>query len=724
MTPLEAALIYASRGWLVFPIKSDEKVPTTKRGYLDATTDVEIIKKWWTLRRGWDKRNVGIVTSRRSGIWVLDADIDMETGETIGEDSLAALLVKHGPLPPHPIARTPNGGKHHVFAYPIDGDLPRRIKFAPGLDALGSHMEGEEEKAGYFVAYPSRRIEGDYVWEVRPGSLETIPLAPSWLIEMIRTDAVRQVATIPIAPTPSADTKPYGRAALTEICREIATCAPGSQDDTLLRRSRRIGRMVAGGSINEGEAFTSLVAAGMQMTPGREPWSQKDVEKKVRRGMEHGFRDPHQPKPSVRPPTISLIHTSPQKIEPEKIQPKPWEYGLPWICKPDGTKKPKEAHNCQLMIEHHPDVAGLLDYNEFSDQLMLVRGLPGDKRINYPRFLTDDDITEWTAWINQQGLSPSYDMVQRHMHAWAKRNGRDPLKEYLNSLKWDGKPRIDMWLSYYCDAEANDYTRAIGRKFLIGAAARGLIPGSKVDSMLIWEGIQGIGKSTGARALFGDQFFSDQIADVRNKEGAISLQGIWCIEVAEMDKFGRVEANAVKSFLTHNEDRYRPHYGRHMVARPRRCVFLGTINPDGTGYLRDPTGNRRFWPVEVKSIDVESLKLDRDQLWAEAVTALRSGEKHWLDSDQEKLAAVEQEARQEDELREPEVIEWVENQRPEDGVFAFTIVDCLKGVGITGAHQNSREANSARRIVKKMGCYARSNWANRKGRFWVHRRAK
>lgn len=695
-------------GWRVFPLKPRAKLPATKNGFKDASTKEEDAIRWWKNER----RNIGIVAGSDSGIWVLDCDIDKQTGETIGEAWLARMEEKYGALPLHPIQRTPSGGSHHVFAWPEDGlPLPRRIGAAPCVDVLG--------EGGYFIGYPSVLEKGVYRWEQLPSKVKPPP-APEWLLDIAR----RKEETIPVEIKRSDGTNAYGRAALSRICEEIASTPPGRQEVTLVERATRIGSIAAHGDIEQSEAFSALVDAGMRMANAGKPWTRREIETKVKRAMEFGSRDPYVPRPREKPTMgkLQLVVNNQEKPEPIPIE--KWEMGLPWLVKSDGfTKRPKEAINCQLMIEHHPVLAGVLDYDEFADQIWITRGLPGDNR-SYPRLMSDDTVTEWTAWLNTQGISPGYEMVQRHMHSWAKKNARDPLKDYLNELKWDGKPRIDTWLTYYASAQDTAYTRVVGRKFMLGAAVRALMPGSKVDYMLVLEGIQGIGKSTLGRVLFGDKYFTDQIADVRNKEGSISLQGMWCIEVAEMDKFSRVEANAVKSFLTHTEDRYRPHYGRHVVSRPRRCVFLGTINPDGTGYLRDQTGNRRFLPVTVESIDLDAIAEDRDQLWAEAAFAIKSGEKWWLAAEEELLATSEQEERVDEDVWEQEIRRWIEDQNPTAPTIWLSVNDCLRAIGVQNAHQNSREANRVRQIFKKMKCIRRNNPTGMVGRFWEYRRTK
>jgi predicted P-loop ATPase len=306
--------------------------------------------------------------------------------------------------------------------------------------------------------------------------------------------------------------------------------------------------------------------------------------------------------------------------------------------------------------------------------------------------------------------------MMRHV---AFANPRNPIFEWATSLKWDGKTRIDTWLTYYAGVEDTPYSRLVGRRFLISAMARLLDPGCKVDSMLILEGPQGKGKSAMVRALAGDEWFSDQVGEVTNKDSSQLIQGIWIMEIPEMDKFNRAEANAVKDFLTRTFDRYRPPYGRNVVRRERRCVFFGTINPDGVGYLKDTTGNRRYWPVEVTTIDLAGLAADREQLWAEARGAFLQGERWWIEDDEEAaVVSGEQDARRDDDIWEPKVMTWL--KEPERALHPFfTSADVLwQALSVSHKDQGQKEKIRVAKILHMMKCVAKNNQNGISGRSW------
>jgi predicted P-loop ATPase len=329
------------------------------------------------------------------------------------------------------------------------------------------------------------------------------------------------------------------------------------------------------------------------------------------------------------------------------------------ICKEDGNPKPTSLHNAILVLENHSDCVGMLSYNVFADEILLMKRPPWERGKGKwtPRSVRDDDATACAAWLEtvKEGgpLKIAPPQVFKCFMTAAKLNEIDPPRTWLEELKWDGIERIDSWLTYYCGAKDTPYTRAVGRKWLIGAVKRVMQPGSKVDTMLILEGKQGLGKSQLLKLIGtwgGVSYFTDQVDDISHKDALMQIQGVVIIEFAELDTLNRAETDNIKKFLTRTDDRYRPPYGMSLVDRPRRCVFAGSVNPGGNGYLKDPTGARRFWPVAVGNIDLDGIKAAVPQLWAEAVQAWRNGEVHWIDDPElMEITAQEQSARFEDD---------------------------------------------------------------------------
>lgn len=397
-----------------------------------------------------------------------------------------------------------------------------------------------------------------------------------------------------------------------------------------------------------------------------------------------------------------------------------WKLGLNFRLTEKGTWNQSSLHNAMLFLENHPHLVGMFVYDEFDDQIYVTRALNGMDKSPYPRALQDHDETALAAWLNENGLAPSITMTGAAIRRVAFKLARNPPMEWARTLKWDRKPRIDTWLSYYAGAKDDAYARIVGRRFLISAMARLINPGCQADTMLILEGAQGIRKSSLASVLASAPWFSDQVGDITSKDASQLIQGIWIMEIAEMDKFTRAEANTVKAFITRRFDRYRPPYGRNPVTRQRRCVFIGTINPDGTGYLKDTTGNRRYWPIKVTSIDIEGLRADRDQLWAEAREAYLTGEKYWIEADEEqaKRIAEEQEARREDDAWEAPIRKWLDEPEQRAAPF-FASSDVLwKVLSVPLKDQDQRAKNRVAKILSICGFEGVNNKNGISGRSW------
>ncbi|MGF2734831.1 VapE domain-containing protein [Marinobacter sp. DUT-1] len=300
-------------------------------------------------------------------------------------------------------------------------------------------------------------------------------------------------------------------------------------------------------------------------------------------------------------------------------------------------------------------------YDEFQQRIMLVSAPQWPSEQEYPRAWTDRDTIECLAFLQQHGYKPTREAVFDAVTLYAGRNSQHPVRTYLNGLKWDGLPRLDSWLSDYLGAAPSEYHAVIGAKFLIAAVARIMQPGCKVDTVLVFEGAQGIGKSTTASILAGD-WFTDELPDVGSKDAALQLHGAWIVEIAELDAINRSELSTVKKFISRHTDRYRPPYGRITQDVPRQCVFIGTSNE--SQYLKDSTGNRRFWPVKCNRVDVAAIRRDRDQLWAEALQRFRQGENWWLTADQERvLAEPAQQQRKESDPWLHTISRWITDRQ-------------------------------------------------------------
>lgn len=224
-------------------------------------------------------------------------------------------------------------------------------------------------------------------------------------------------------------------------------------------------------------------------------------------------------------------------------------------------------------------------------------------------------------------------VIRRELIALAHERAYHPVIDYLDGLVWDGTPRIDGWLADYCEAEDTAVNREFGAKFMIAGVRRIKKPGVKFDTMLVLEGEQGVGKSRlAAKLAIREEWFCGSLdlnSDAKTK--AELLARAWIVECQELDGARKATLDAIKKFISTPVDVYRRAYAHNSGHYPRHCVIIGTTNEDA--YLRDPTGNRRFWPVCVGAIDVERFGADVDQLWAEAVVRERAGESITLSRD-------------------------------------------------------------------------------------------
>lgn len=280
-------------------------------------------------------------------------------------------------------------------------------------------------------------------------------------------------------------------------------------------------------------------------------------------------------------------------------------------------------------------------YDRFGDRIMLD-GLKG-----FGPTLDDAAVNRlWLTFGRRFRFRPALELTRIVVSDVAHLNGFHPVHDYLDALQWDGKARIDRWLSSYAGAEDNAYTRAVGALQLIAAVRRIRQPGCKFDEMLVLEQpLQGTDKSTALSVLaVNDEWFTDDLPlNADSRKTIESLRGRWIVEVAELSGMRKAEIEHVKSLLSRRIDRARPAYGRLAIEVPRQNIMFGTTNRGQ--YLRDTTGNRRFWPVAIEQFDLAALRRDRDQLWAEAAAREAKGESIRLRHELWPVAAQQQQQR-------------------------------------------------------------------------------
>lgn len=348
---------------------------------------------------------------------------------------------------------------------------------------------------------------------------------------------------------------------------------------------------------------------------------------------------------------------------------------LSWIRKLDlspTTGKPaKTVQNVAVALENDPALKGRIFRDTFTDRLTGIAPLPWPPRNrgNQVFSWTDADDAGLRSYIERVLNFRTEAVIRDAFVLCAENNAVNPVEKYLSGLEWDGVPRLDRLYVDYLGAEDCPFIRTIARKAMVAAVARAMTERVKFDYMTVVCGPQGIGKSTLFRRL-GKEWFSDSLKTFEGKEAEELIQGKWIVEIAELQAFNRVDVNRIKQFLSKMDDQYREAYGRNVKNQVRRSLFFGTTNDHE--YLHDPTGNRRFWPVDArpdfatKKVFSDLTDPEIDQLWAEAVMRWRMGEPIYLTADME---AEAERRRQEHMIRDPleGIIEsFVNKPVPED----------------------------------------------------------
>ncbi|MGM9938073.1 MAG: VapE domain-containing protein [Candidatus Ornithomonoglobus sp.] len=341
-----------------------------------------------------------------------------------------------------------------------------------------------------------------------------------------------------------------------------------------------------------------------------------------------------------------------------------------WKSKLEFDKKGnvKETLDNLVLILRHDDGLRSIAFNLHRDGIDARSGLPWEQ---IKDGWNDSDNAALKVYLSKKYGVYSPAKTKDAILAVAAERAYHPIKEYLEALpKWDGVKRVERLLIDYFGAENTVYTKAVIRKTLVAAIARIYTPGIKFDSVLILNGPQGIGKSTFFAKLAG-KWFSDSLTltDMKDKSGPEKLQGYWILELGELAGMRKTDVETVKSFLSRVDDKFRASYGVNVENHPRQCVIVGSTNNE-SGFLRDITGNRRFWPVRVSTNSAKSSwQLTDDevrQIWAETMAIYRNGEKLYLEGEEEAAAVEEQTAAMETDEREGLVRSYLNMRLPEN----------------------------------------------------------
>ena len=589
------------------------KHPRTKNGVIDASSDPSQIEKWW---RTWPYANIGVAAG--DGLLILDVDGDD------GEHSLLELEDKYGALEGHYQVVTPNG-RHYYFKtdYNFDNSVKR---LGDGLD-IRSHN-------GFVVSIGSTHVTGGkYDLEYSSPEDETPLPAPQWLIDELNDvqSANRGADVIDINKAKANKKRELydgfrNRGMYEELC---ALRKRGHGDTELL-------------------AFAFAFDQQEAKTKGHESLSDAEIRRLVNNAM---------------------------KKEPDENF-KSGGYGT-WTTNlkvdSDGRTK-RTPGNAVLYLANHKDWQGVLGFNEMRQRVVWLKDPPEDYQI--PKASVGDQLADWHIthvihWFERcASLAFTPEILIKCIETAAQANAFHPVREYLTQLEWDGVSRVDKWLTTYLGADNSAYNCMIGRCWLISAVARVMKPGCQADHVLVLEGPQGRGKSTGMATLFGSgkDWYMESLPELTQgggKDAMASLAGPWCIEIAELDAIRGKASTKTKDFISRRVDEYRPSYGRCHIRLPRQCVFVGTTNQKS--WLTDPTGGRRFWPCKVGTINRQAILDDRDQIWAEVFQLYTQGEQWWPDEKYSAMLEEQQEARYSQDVWEEVIAQYILREKyPEE----------------------------------------------------------
>lgn len=595
---LTAALNYAARGWRVLPLHtmrmgrcscnragcpSPAKHPRTLTGSTGASSDLAQVRKWWGM---WPDANVGVATG--GDLVVVDLDVSRN-----GVENWEALADENGGPLDTLTVRTGGGGKHLYLR------APHKVQNSVDKLAMGVDVRGE---GGYVVAPPSVHASSKaYEW------LDADPLedashrtadAPTWLLAKL---ANMRVIVSPSSATPDAITK-------------------GGRNSEMFKAARRLRA--------QGLAYEELVAAVLEMNERRcsPPLDPAEVKQIARSASGYAAGTP----PEVIAAHIVARAEAPPPEDPgDLLAPPPEDTDEGWARslrrKKSGALEATFGNAC-LILRNGDGYAGTLAYDEMALRPMwsgrpLTDGLMGVLRERLER---------------EHGLVLGLDTLTHSVLTVASERSAHPVRAYLESLTWDGTERLTSLARRALHVE-DTLSAQLVRKWMLAAVRRAFEPGVKVDTVLVLIGEQGARKSTFFRELATPAWFGDSPIDPTNKDAVLQMRAAWIYELAEIDGLtSRRHAADIKAFATSAIDTIRVPYGRGVEPIPRSSVMCGTTNKDA--FLTDDTGARRYWLVRVpdlRQVEHTLIVEERDQLWAEAVAAVREGEDHWLDPAQE-----------------------------------------------------------------------------------------
>lgn len=611
-----------------------------------------------------DYPNFGVVIPEH----ILVVDVDPRNFKH-GVDSLDALstTINQNLLEKANYKVITGSGGYHLYFSISPTTIAQKPRFALKLKAYpGIEFK---TKGGQVVIPGSIHPETDKIYEETIDSLgiANINEAPQGLLNLLtRTNAQQQTTLSQEQSKRSGQTTVQD----TERCRSALAKLPasvqGENGDNQLYQAACLGKDF---NLSPAALFPLLQEYNQRSIP---PWSNEELKQKINRAYNYAKN------PAGSKAIDDDFDALPDE-EGNKKSPPNGETQAKWIGKLDRTKAGEVKNtygNAILLLENMDIFAKSLAVNVFNDKIVYRRTLIWHPEYalgvkSFPingRNVDDDELLYIKRYfVEHNQIDFSKNTLVEAVRSVALFNQFHPVREMLKELKWDGQKRIDSWLSTYLGAENTPYTQAVGKKFLLAAVTRIFEPGTKFDTMMVLEGKdQGKGKST-TLDILSRGWFIDNISDFHSKDTLLACHnGVWIAECAELDFMSKVEITAQKSFASRRIDSFRAPYDRFVKDYPRQFVMVGTTNQ--FQYLRDETGNRRYLPIRTHEIDLNGIRKDVEQLWAETYALyLEKSYSIFMDNDELRVLA---EAQQNDRLQvdswESTIEAWLENE-PEAG---------------------------------------------------------
>lgn len=607
--PYQAAVEYINMGLAVFPIKYKDKIPLTRNGCKDATTDAAIVKAWW---QKYPNANVGIATGLKSGgLFVIDLDIDEDKGIN-GYQTLRDWERKNGILPDTWSSITGRGGYHLFFK--SSKKITNRTGILEGVDIRG--------EGGYIVAPPSTHANGHkYEWEYSPDDFELVE-ADEVVYKLLETDKREKAESFKLPEIIIS-----GKRNETIFRFACSLQAKGLPDEAIEASVKAINETKCQPPLKYSELNT-IINSVYRFEKGK----------------------------------AIILNSNHEAIQIERE---------PNFSYNDNGKIKQTIENMSEAIQYDPELYRKIKYNTLSYSPYVYGELPWEKKDTYREWNNSDD-SNLKCYIEAKYGLKSMEKIMEALTVVVNRNPFNPVIEYLESIKWDGKKHIENLLPDYLGVEKNKYSIECMKLFMLGAINRAYCPGCKFDYMPVLVGEQGVGKSTFFKVLAGnDNWYNDNFNTVEGDKAAEKLRGMWMVELAELLATKKAkEVESIKAFLTSTVDSYRPPYGRRTEQRPRVCVFAGTTN--NSHFLTDRTGNRRYLPLIVckkrvkKSLFKKEAMEEFKQAWGEALHIFRTENPELiLSEDLQNVAQEMQNAFIEEDVRIGIIQEWLDHTHEE-----------------------------------------------------------